>query len=132
MIALGPQHVVEALRFFRRFAHPEYFHLVHALEVEADGTFLAVDLEAVVVLAARREARRLHRADRAVLEFDRRDEGVVHVHLARAFAVRQRALFDERARQRAHTPELADEEPPEVNDARAEVAERAAAAHLPV
>ena len=75
--------------------------LVHPLQVERDGSLAAVDLEAVVVLAARREAARLDGAERAVLEADERRRRVVHRDRALLLRiVGQRPLLDERLERR--------------------------------
>src|SRR5690606_41320 len=96
MERLSDQRVVEAARLFRLIPGPENVELVHALEVELDRPIFAVDLERVEVLASLTEARRLDRADRAVLELEQRDERVIDVDLAGSGAVRQRTFLDER------------------------------------
>src|SRR5690606_36031635 len=88
----------------------------------------AVDLEAVMVLAAGRHARRLDRADGAVLEAGERERGVVHGDLSLLVRpVRERALVDEPVEQPADLPDLADQEAGEVDRMGGKVAERAGA-----
>src|SRR5262249_17924212 len=59
----GSEAAVRALLFIN-------LQLVHPFEVEDDTPFASVDLEAVVVLATRGEARAFYRTDRAAPEFD--------------------------------------------------------------
>jgi hypothetical protein len=127
-MALGHQHVVEALRYLGLVVDPEDLSLVHALQVEAHRALLGVDLEAVVVLAAGGEAGALQRADGAVLELHGRGEGVVHVHDAGA-AVTLVALLDESLGQGRHALDAAHQVVRQVDDVRAQVAQRAAAGH---
>ena len=55
------------------------FEFIHPFEIECDAAATAVDLEAVVVLAARREAGRLDAADGSVVEAQQREgEGAGH------------------------------------------------------
>src|SRR5437867_2357336 len=68
---------------------------------------------------------RLQGPDRAALELHHGHERVVHVRLARALAVETRAMLDERPGQRADGLDLADEVAAEVDDVRAQVAQRA-------
>src|SRR5215203_3765834 len=68
----------------------EHFELVHALEVEGDASFGAVDLEGVLVPAARREARGLEGADGTVLEARQEGRGVVHRYLSHLGATARR------------------------------------------
>ncbi len=56
--------------------------LGYAFMGKAHAAFLAVDLQRQRILAPGGEARRLQRADRAVLELHGRGECVVHSHLA--------------------------------------------------
>src|SRR5882672_1013148 len=129
MVALGDGDAAEAVGLLF-VADPVDLELVDGLEVEADRALLGVDLEAAEVLAAAGEAGRLHRADRAVLELDGRDEGVVDVDLAHALAVEPRALLDEGLGHGADGLDLADEEAGEVDQVCAEVAEGARAGDL--
>src|SRR5262249_58518342 len=87
--------------------------LVEALDVERDRPLRAVDLEGVVVDPAARQTRRLEGADCAALELDRRHEVVV-----------DRTARNNRAHKRRDGGDLADEIPGEVDDVRAEVADR--------
>ena len=88
----------------------------------------AVDLEAVVVLPAERHARRLDRADRAVLEPHQRRRRIVHGDAARLLrVVEQRPGLDERLQVAGHLADLADEEAREVDGVRGDVAEGAGA-----
>jgi hypothetical protein len=83
------------------------------------------------VLPAEREPGRLVRRDRAAVEPGQEQRGVVDGHLAylsysRAGTDRQRALLDERLGQRADADDpLPGDELREVDDVRADVAERA-------
>src|SRR5262245_56113442 len=59
----GSEPAVRALLFIN-------LQFVHPFEVKYDAPFASIDLEAVVVLAARGEARAFYRTDRAAPEFD--------------------------------------------------------------
>jgi len=115
LVPVGHEHGAEA-----RAAGVD-LQLVDPLELEAQRPARPVDLEGQRVLAPEAEARRLERPDRAALELDERLEGIVDGDLAAG------ALGDERPRQRADRRDLADEVPAEVDDVRAEVAERSGA-----
>ena len=83
VVGLRDEHRAEALRVVaRRRAAEVHLQLVHALLVEDDRALRAVDLPAHLVLAPEREARRLVRADGAVLELDGGLERVVDVDRA--------------------------------------------------
>ena len=103
--------------------------LVHPLEVEGDAAFRAVDLEAVVVLAAGGEARALDRAERAVREAHERERGVVDGDPALLLRVlRQRTLLDEGLERAGDLGDLgARDVAAEVERVRQDVAERARA-----
>ena len=105
------------------FAHVD-LELVRPLGVEDDRPLRAVDLPAHLVLAAEREPRRLVGADRAVLELDRRLEGVVDVDGAAG------PLLDERPQDAVDGARLAGEVARLVDHVRAEVAEGAGAGDL--
>src|SRR5919198_1204357 len=98
-----------------------YVKLVQPLEVERERARVAVHLPHVRIDAAAREPRGLERADRPVLELDRGDERVVDA-----------VALDERAHLGRDRGDLADEVAREVDDVRAEVAERAGARHTAV
>src|SRR4051812_35708184 len=101
--------------------------LVHALEIEANAAFAAVDLERVVVFTTGGKARGFDAAERAVGEADVRVSGVVDVDDAGALAVRQRALADERLEKTAHLGDLAHQVAAQIERVRADVTERARA-----
>ena len=77
LAALGGEDRAEALRVGRVVAGEE-LELVHPLQVEEDAALAAVDLEVVVVLAARGEAGGLEGAQRAVGELHGHEGGVLH------------------------------------------------------
>src|SRR5688572_3615644 len=81
MVGLGHVHGPEALDVgvvFRK----EHFELVHALQVEGDASFGAVDLEGVLVSSAGREARGLEGPYGTVLEAGQEGRGVVYGYLS--------------------------------------------------
>src|SRR5690606_27805048 len=127
VVALGDHHIRPAARFLRLARIPEDLELVEPLQVKADAGLLCVDLEHVVVLAPAREAGRLERAERAVLELAGGDEGVVHADLPHLVAAGDWALGDERLGVSLDALDAADEVVRQVDDVRTEVAERAGA-----
>src|SRR3712207_4880344 len=108
-----------------------HLQLVHALQVEGDATSGAVDLEGVVVLAARGEPRGLEGPRSPVLEAGQEGRGVVHRHLSPPAArLLERALLYEDLRGADDLGYRADEEVGEVYDVRPDVAQSARARHL--
>ena len=114
MVGLRDLHGLEAARAVAVGA--EDLELVQALEVERERRLRAVDLPDEAVPVPEREPGRLDRPDGAALEGDRRLDRVVDL-----------AALDEGRRERAHGRDPADEEVREVDDVRAQVAERARA-----
>jgi hypothetical protein len=96
--------------------------LVQSLEIEGEAPALAVDLEAVAVLAARGEARGLEAAERTVREAKQCERGVVDADRRGAPAVLARSLAHEGLEQRRDLGDLADEHAREIDDVRAEIA----------
>ena len=107
MLFLGDEDTAETLRV-------RNLELVQPLDVEDRRALRPVDLERVRVDAAPSEARGLERPGDAVFELDRGDEMVVDVPPGH-----------ERANRGRHRRDLADQVAREVDDVRAEVAERA-------
>ena len=114
MVGLGDEHRLEAARAVA--VGTEDLQLVQPLDVERERRLRAVDLPLEGVAAAEREPRRLDRADRAALELDC---GLEHVVDAPA--------REEGVDEAGDGRDLADEEARQVDDVRAEVAERAGA-----
>ena len=138
---LGHQDPAEALLRGGRRRVVE-LQLVEAFQVEHHRAERAVDLDPQAVLAAGGEPGRLVRGDRAAVEPGQEQRGVVDGDLARgrrrgavagrggqaARLGRQRPLLDERLGQRADAGDpLAGDELGQVDDVRADVAERAGA-----
>ncbi len=117
MRRLGHRDAAEAVG--PRVADRHQLQLVLALLVEEQRPARAVDLDHELVLAPGRDAAALERADRAVAEGDRRGEGVIDVDRAAG------PLADEGGEAGGDGGRLADEVTREVDDVRAEIAERA-------
>ena len=100
---------------------------VHALQVEGQAAAFAVDLETVLVLAARREAGGLDAPDGTVLEAQQRQRGVIHVHLSPAAAIGEGALRDEGLEQPADFAHLSHQVAGEVQGVGGDVPQRAGA-----
>ena len=112
VVGLGDQHRLEAARTVAVGA--EDLQLVQALHVERERRLRAVDLPLERVAPAEREPRRLDRPDRAALELDGGLERVVDAPAG-----------EERVDEAGDGRDLADEVARQVDDMRAEVAERA-------
>ena len=133
---IGDENRLPALDEILVFAAEE-LDLVHALEVEADASIAAVELEMVAVPVAGSEAGGLEGAYRAVLE-PRQEKGRVvnsdFAHLPGRFCTqsaglggKERALLDEGFHHPADGFELAAEIPRQVNNVRVQIAVRAGA-----
>src|SRR5262249_6086652 len=120
----------EALRA-RLVVEGKDLELVHALEVPRERAASAIDLNAVVVLAAGGDAARLEAGGGAVGQAGEEQQRVIDIHRALALAVRHAALLDERLLHADHVGELeAGEESAHVDEVGIEVAVRARAARL--
>src|SRR5205823_10415792 len=93
---------------------PEHLQLVHPLHVEVQGSLRAVDLPLEGVAPAERETSRLDRADGAAVEVDGDLERVVDL-----------PPRNEGANEPRDARDLTGEEAREIDDVRAQVAERA-------
>ncbi len=125
VVALRHEDLTESTRIpGRLLLGEEDLELVQALHVERKRAFLAVDLDGVVIAAPVGEARSLQRTDRAIFKRHGGGEGVVHRNRTLA-AVCRLALVGEGRRGGADGRQLADEEPRQIDDVRAEVANRA-------
>src|SRR5882724_2606839 len=91
MLAVGHQHVAKPA--VRPLFDVE-LELVQAFEIPDQAALATVDLEPVVVLAARSEPRALDATNRAILEADEGERRVVHVHLRLGLRSRKGPLFD--------------------------------------
>ena len=146
VVRLGDQDPGEALLGAGRPGVVE-LQLVEPLEVEGERAQRAVDLDPQAVLAAGGEAGGLVRGDRAAVQPGQEQRGVVDRDRPRwarhrcptADALsplelgRQRPLRDERLGQRADPGDaLAGDVLGQVDDVRADVAQRARAGHLPL
>src|SRR5688500_8555037 len=140
MVGLGHVHGPEALDVgvvFRK----EHFELVHALQVEGDASFGAVDLEGILVSSAGREARGLEGPYGAILEAGQEGCGIVYRHLSHLGAAASREppactsllqgpLLYERLHHARHLGDRPDHEVGQVDYVRAYVAEGARAGDL--
>src|SRR5439155_18686992 len=97
----------------------EDLELVQALHVEGERSLRSIDLPLERVATAEREPRRLDRADGAVLELDRGLDRVVDLPTGQ-----------ERLHEPGDRRELPVQEARQVDDVRAEVAERAGACRV--
>src|SRR5215218_5758098 len=130
MVRFRHVHRTEALHVGVVFGE-EHLELVHPLQVEGHATLRAVDLEGVLVPAARGETRGLERAHRPVLEARQEGRSVVHSNLPSLTApVLQRPLLDERFGHPGNFRNRTDHEVGKVDDVGAYVAEGAGARDL--
>src|SRR5258708_34960578 len=111
MIGLADEHGLESARAVAVGA--EHLELVEALHVKGERPLRAVDLPLQRVAAAEREARRLDRADRTVLELDGGLDRVVDLPAG-----------EECLHEALDRPDLAVEEPLVVDYVRAEISQR--------
>jgi hypothetical protein len=125
MVRLGDQDPAEPAGVGRVRSIKE-FQLVEPLQVEREAAGRAVELDAQPVLAPRRAPGRLERAKRARSEPSGEHHRVVHRDPPPPGAVGQRALRCEGGADRGHTGDrVPGQELRQVDDVRAEVAERA-------
>src|SRR5258706_2815751 len=122
MLSVGDDHVAEAAVGTLFDVELE---LVHALEIEHQAAFAAVDLEAVVVLAPGGQARSLDAPDGVVLKTQKGKRGVVDVDGCSGFRAWERALGDERLEHAGPLGDLAHQVARQIERVRRDVAQGA-------